>query len=195
MEHFHPLKVPRKDGVLMLYYKKHDKEPADRSLLVCCLTNPLKEARIKKWMGVCGKIESIEIGTFKKSRKGQAASEGKNVNYAVVVYKRKHSMRRAMDNHWFNAKIEGLYTSIEAMEVDEPVDEHLAAHIARMEEGGFTINLPKKKTVNPYDMYFNTTDKPDRMGSRKRKLRETEEDFYDFQVGDLGNKRAKTHEE
>jgi hypothetical protein len=29
-----------------------------------------------------------------------------------------------MDNQWFNVKIEGLYTSIEAMEVDEPVDEH-----------------------------------------------------------------------
>mmetsp|Transcript_10214 Transcript_10214/g.19976 ORF Transcript_10214/g.19976 Transcript_10214/m.19976 type:complete len:203 (-) Transcript_10214:25-633(-) len=197
MEQFLPLKVPRKDGTLLLYYKKHDKEPADRSLLVCCLTNQLKEARVKKWMGVCGKIETIELGTFKKSKKAQATSEGKNISYAVVVYKRKHSMRRAMDNDWFNSKLEAMYTSIEAMETDQPIDEHLAEHIAKMEEGGFTIHMPNKKAGNPYDMYFNTSEKAERLGSRKRKRKEAEEDFYDFQMEEEGGgskKRAKRGE-
>lgn len=194
MDQFLPLKVPYKDGVLMLYYKKHDKEPADRSLLVCCLTNPIKEARIKKWMGVCGKIESIEIGAFKKSKKAQGNSEGKNVNYAVVVYKRKHSIRRAMDNDWFNNKIEGMYSSSEAMETEFPIDEHLAEHITMMEDGGFTIHTTKKKVGNPYDTYFDTTEKADRIGSRKRKRRDVEEDFYDFQVEGATTKKAKTSE-
>lgn len=62
------------------------------------------------------------------------------------------------------------------------MDEALSEHISRMEDGGFTLVLPNKKTGNNYDNFI-PMDLVEKTSSRKkRKRRENvSDDFYNFQ--------------
>ena len=152
-----------------LYYRRHTEGQA---LFVCCLQKALKASRVKKWFKVCGKVKAVEVGDFEQ--------KGKTIYFAVVTFKKKHSVKRSMDNLWLSRKVAELYTKDTA--VAEPVDDQVAQHIDRMEEGGFMLVTPKQsKSTNAYDRFVAIDDIDTSKRKRSRKER-VATDFYQHQV-------------
>lgn len=102
----------------IVYYRTHQEDAEGTSIFVCSLENPLKPGRVKKWFRVCGRIESVNVGHFSKSNKAKRKKAGDLIYFAIVKYKKKHSVRRAMDNDWLNKKVGELYTSGNKMEIE-----------------------------------------------------------------------------
>lgn len=146
MDTYLPLKVPRPNRPLLLYYRQHSGENADRAIMICNLNKPLKEARVTKWAAVCGKIESVELGKFNKPKELQKTHPGKYIHFAVVTFRKKLGLKRALDNKQFNLKVAKLYNS-EDTEISQVENEVVDEHEQKMEEGGFTVVKPKSSKV------------------------------------------------
>lgn len=148
MDSYLPLKVPRPKQPLILYYRQHQSDTEDRAIFICNLDKPLKESRVKKWLGVCGKIESVELGHINKPKAVQKTHPGKYIHFAVVIYKKKQSVKRALDNKAFNQKVARLYNSEDIdIEIQPVENEELDEHDQKMEEGGFSMVKPKTSKV------------------------------------------------
>ncbi|CAG9318905.1 unnamed protein product [Blepharisma stoltei] len=183
MDSYLPLVIPRANPIT-LYYRVHQTNP-ETTLFVCSLEKPLKKPRVKKWFSFCGKIKSIETGEMTK--------KNQQIYYATVEFKKKISLKKSLDNVWLNQKIEELYGNKE-MEVEPEIDDKMAEHIAKMEEGGFTMVLPKKTKKNKY----NIAAVPESMDVELSKKRPRSEatNFYNFQVEEGKSlKRMKADEE
>ena len=108
MDASYKLLVIPKANPTNLYYRVHTEDPK-RSIFVCSLTKAIKDKRIKRWFAVNGDVKKVDSGKIKKSRKARSSSDGKNIYFSVVTYRKKSGLKRALDDAAFNAKIAELY--------------------------------------------------------------------------------------
>ena len=87
-----------------MYFKKYERkseesqlltlDEEERTLYVCNFTSTFDVGVIKKYIGICGPIETIKLGEYFNRTSNK--KKRKKIYFALVTYKNKESLDKAL---------------------------------------------------------------------------------------------------